>query len=150
MVLLAYYDAAKRRIPVWLLGISIVVGVVFGILSDRLFSTLIGGTINLAFGLLIYLGGRIYARLKGKFDAQNPYFGFGDVYGVGILGFLFGVPFGFVALFFSFVLALIFAILEAGVIHIEFLKIRIRLGLCFLTSAVAINLLIIMKQLINN
>jgi prepilin signal peptidase PulO-like enzyme (type II secretory pathway) len=138
---LALIDHDQGRIPIHFLGSALVVGIYFGLLEGGLNKILIGGVANLVIGWSVYGLGKQFIKRKYSESNSDQAFGFGDVYGAGVLGFLIGFPGGMWAFLLTLLLSLIGTAISAVIMRKKFISSKVRLGVCFFCALVCFILL---------
>jgi len=89
--IVAYYDLLTGHIPALTL-ITLICAAIFGwmpfLLNYQINLFLIGGLSNLLIAWIIYHFGVLYPQKSTQKAEKFPAFGYGDIYGLGVIGFL--------------------------------------------------------------
>jgi hypothetical protein len=134
MSILAKVDHRIGRISIVFPAISLIMVGFFYLLSNSHGTHFLGGVVNMMIGCGIYFSGRMYAHYKLGGSEVNQVFGFGDIYGLGTMGFFIGFPMAIYALIFVLILATLGAGIGAIIQKTGFLSRKIRLGSYFFLS----------------
>jgi len=134
-LLLALIDLITGRIPFYILLVSILCVILYGLLFSDILDLIMGGVINLATGLMIFWLGKKYLSARSLGPSNLTAFGWGDVYGVGVIGFLLGFPEGFYSFFLSLSIFVVFAFISSLITRQPFKQLSFPLGPFFFVSA---------------
>ena len=125
---IGYRTKAGKKTP----ELSLVCSVIFGwlpyLLNDQFIQFLIGGVSNLLLGWITYHFGVQYIRKSTHKTLKFTALGFGDIYGLGALGFLLGFPVSFFGFSLTLILSLFGAIVTSITKKQSYLHIRVKLG----------------------
>ncbi|MEA3326049.1 MAG: hypothetical protein U9R53_01875 [Chloroflexota bacterium] len=138
---IAYIDLLTGHIPALSLVCSVIFGWIPYLLNDQIIQFLIGGVSNLLLGWIAYHFGVQYFRKSTNKTLKFSAFGFGDIYGLGALGFLLGFPDSIFGFFLTLILSLFGAIVTSITKKQSYLHIRVKLGgYIFLVAAIFLTL----------
>ena len=136
--IVAYYDLLTGHIP----ALTLICAAIFGwmpfLLNYQINLFLIGGLSNLLIAWIIYHFGVLYPQKSTQKAEKFPAFGYGDIYGLGAIGFLLGFPASFCGLILTLIFSLFGALVTSTTKKQTYLQIRVRLGVYMFLAAALI------------